>query len=134
MSFRPDKCKVLRFTRSHTPIHYTYTLHNHPLTPTASHKYLGIYLSNNLSFNTHIDFIINKANRTLGFLRRNLHNCTPDIKHIAYNTLVRPTLEYCTAVWDPYTHTTLRNWSRLILGVPGLLLAITHLLLVLHLT
>ncbi|XP_069995830.1 uncharacterized protein [Penaeus vannamei] len=103
MSFRPDKCKVLHFTRSHSPIHYTYTLHNHPLTTTATHKYLGIHLSNNRTFNTHTDFIINKANRTLGFLRWNLHNCTPDIKHIAYNTLARPTLECCTAVWDPYT-------------------------------
>ncbi len=45
-----------------------------------------------------------------GFLRRNLHNCTPDIKHIAYNTLVRPTLEYCSTVWDPYTR---RNIDRL---------------------
>ena len=60
-------------------------------------------MSNTLSFNAHIDSITNKANRTLGFLRRNLHNCTPDIKHVAYNTLVRPTLEYCSAVWDPYT-------------------------------
>ena len=36
-------------------------------------------------------------------MSRNLHNYTPDIKHLAYNTLVRPTLEYCSAVWDPYT-------------------------------
>ncbi len=32
------------------------------------------------------------------------------MKHLAYNTLVRPTLEYCTTVWDPYT---LRNPDRL---------------------
>ncbi|XP_069994159.1 uncharacterized protein [Penaeus vannamei] len=100
MSFRPDKCKVIHFTRSHT-----YPPHLHLTQPSLniySNKYLGIHLSNNFTFNTHTDFI-NKANRTLGFLRRNLHNCTPDIKHIAYNTLVRPTLEYCAAVWDPYT-------------------------------
>ena len=103
MTFRPDKCKLIRFTRSHTPIPFTYTLHNQPLTNTRSHKYLGITLSSNLEFDTHIHNITNKANRTLGFLRRNLHNCTPDIKHVAYNTLVRPTLEYCSAVWDPYT-------------------------------
>ena len=103
MTFRPDKCKLLRFTRSPSPIPFTYTLHNHPLEATNTQKYLGIHLSHTLSFNTHIDYIRNKANRTLGFLRRNLHKCSPDIKHLAYNTLVRPTLEYCTAVWDPYT-------------------------------
>ena len=87
----------------YTPIPFTYTLHNQPLTNTPSHKYLGITLSHNLEFDTHIHNITNRANRTLGFLRRNLHKCTPDIKHVAYNTLVRPTLEYCSAVWDPYT-------------------------------
>ncbi len=50
------------------------------------------------------------ANCTLWFLRRNLHDCTRDIKHIAYNTLVRPTLEYCSVVWDPHTR---RNIGRL---------------------
>lgn len=57
--------------------------------------------TNNLTFNTHTDFIItNKTNRTLGFL---LRNCTPDIKDIAYKKLVRPTLQYCTTEWDPCT-------------------------------
>ncbi len=36
--------------------------------------------------------------------------CTRDIKQIAYNTLVRPALEYCSTVWDPHTH---RNIDRL---------------------
>ena len=44
------------------------------------------------------------------FLRRNLHGCTQDIKHIAYNTLVRPTLEYCTTIWDSHAS---RNIDRL---------------------
>ena len=103
MKFRPDKCKFIRFTRSPSPIPFTYTLHNQPLQTTTSEKYLGVHLSHDLHFKQHIDSITNRANRTLGFLRRNLHNCTPDIKHIAYNSLVRPTLEYCSAVWDPYS-------------------------------
>jgi len=110
MHFRHDKCKILRFTRSHSPIQHIYTLGDTELETVQSHKYLGIHISSNLKFNTHIDAICFKANRTLGFLRRNLHGCTQDIKHLAYNTLVRPTLEYCSTVWDPYTH---RNIDRL---------------------
>ncbi len=68
MHFHPDKCKILRFTRAHSPIHYTYTLHDTQLESVQSHKYLGVHLSTNLKFNTHIDFICSKANRTLGFL------------------------------------------------------------------
>ncbi len=39
----------------------------------------------------------------MGILRRILHGCTRDIKHIAYNTLSRPILEYCSTVWNPHT-------------------------------
>ena len=34
----------------------------------------------------------------------NLHRCTRDIKSLAYRSLVRPSLEYCAAVWDPHTN------------------------------
>ena len=113
MSFRPDKCKLLRFTRSHSPIPFNYTLHHHTLPSVPSCKYLGVHLSTSLRFNTHIDHITSKANRTLGFLRRNLHNCTRDIKHLAFNTLVRPTLEYCAAAWDPYTQTNINKLEQI---------------------
>ena len=113
MSFRPDKCKLLRFTRSNSPIIFDYYLHNQQLSPVTSHKYLGVHISSNLKFNTHIDHIRSQANRTLGFVRRNLHNCTPNIKHIAYNTLVRPTLEYCAAAWDPYTQNNITKLEQI---------------------
>ena len=52
MSFRPDKCKLLRFTRSNSPIIFDYYLHNQHLSPVTSHKYLGGHISSNLKFNT----------------------------------------------------------------------------------
>ena len=44
-----------------------------------------------------------EGNKKLGFLKRNLKINNPDIKSCAYKTLVRPTLEYCSTVWDPHT-------------------------------
>ena len=38
----------------------------------------------------------------LGLLRRNLYSCSPKVKEISYKTLVRPRLEYCATIWDPY--------------------------------
>ena len=113
MTFRPDKCKLLRFTRSRSPTLFSYTLHNQTLQSVSSHKYLGVHLSTDLRFNIHIDHIRSQSNRTLGFLRRNLHSCTRDIKHLAYNTLVRPTLEYCAAVWDPYTQSNTNKLEQI---------------------
>ena len=53
--------------------------------------------------NTHITNICTKANRTLGFLRRNLFSCPQDVKEAAHKGLVRPVLEYGSSVWDPHT-------------------------------
>ena len=48
--------------------------------------------------------ISNKANKTLGFRKRNLIHCPPRTKETAYKALVRQlNLEYCSSVWDPYT-------------------------------
>ena len=56
-----------------------------------------------ISWNSHINNIYAKANRTISFLRRNIHSCPKEVKRNAYTTLVRPSVEYASAVWDPYT-------------------------------
>ena len=66
-------------------------------------KYLGVTIINDLTWNTHINNICTKANRTLGFLRRNLFSCPQDVKEAAYKGLVRPVLECGSSVWDPHT-------------------------------
>ena len=65
-------------------------------------KYLGIYLNNKLSRHDHIDYICNKANRLLGFLRRNLHSCHKHFKEYAYKQFLLPSIEYCCVIWDSY--------------------------------
>ena len=58
-------------------------------------------MSSDISWHTHIDLTTAKASKTLGFLRRNLSECTKQVKSAAYTSLVRPTLEYASAAWDP---------------------------------
>ena len=66
------------------------------------HPYLGVELTRDLNWNKHISNIVGKANRSLGFVRRNLSNCPEEIKKQAYYALVRPYLEYASSVWDPH--------------------------------
>jgi len=40
---------------------------------------------------------------TNGFLRRNLSQCSRDLKELAYFSLARSVLEYACQVWDPHT-------------------------------
>ena len=42
-----------------------------------------------------------KATRTLKFLKRNLSNCSTEVKAVAYDSMVCPTMEYA-AVWDSH--------------------------------
>ena len=47
-----------------------------------------------MSWNKHIDQTSSKANGKLGFLRRNIKTKDQALKEKAYNTIVRPTVEY----------------------------------------
>jgi hypothetical protein len=105
MCFHPDKCEVLRLSRKKSPQNYTYTLHNNILKTTTDTKYLGLNISKDMKWNNHINTMCKKANQTLGFVRRNLKNCPQKAKETTYKTLVRPQLEYCSSVWDPYQQT-----------------------------
>ena len=103
MLFHPAKCVSLPITRSRSPLDYSYELHGHTLDPVSSTKYLGITIQQDMDWDNHINNVANKANRTLGFLQRNLKISSSAIKDRAYKALVRPILEYASLVLDPYT-------------------------------
>ena len=102
MSFHPDKCKVMNVTRSRTPKESIYNIRGQALETVTSAPYLGVTIDNKLTWTEHIDKLCKKANRTLGFLKRNLKTKNQDIKKGAYTSLVRPLLEYSCTVWEPY--------------------------------
>ena len=101
MSFHPEKCEVIHITTKKYPIINKCTLHSHTLLSVPQIKYLGFQISQDLKWNSHINFISSKANQSLGFLKRNLKINSQTIKEKAYKSIVRPKLEYCSTVWDP---------------------------------
>lgn len=110
MKLNTNKCKVMRVTRQkHNTTACTYILNHDPLTKVSCYKYLGVYISDNLSWQTHIDHITSDANRMLGFLRRNFALASADIKLVLYKTLVRPKLEYASSIWDPHINSLLHD-------------------------
>ncbi|XP_078597679.1 uncharacterized protein LOC144873858 [Branchiostoma floridae x Branchiostoma japonicum] len=89
--------------RSRKPFKRSYVLHGHTLETVSTVKYLGTTMSENATWDTHINTMVTKANKTLGFLRRNLKISSVSIKEKAYKAFVRPVLEYASSVWDPHT-------------------------------
>ena len=75
MNFNPSKCQVLHVTCLKSPIETKYFLHDTMLDSVSSGKYLGVTISDDLSWSTHIDNISKSANQTLGFLKRITLKC-----------------------------------------------------------
>ena len=104
MVFNPDKCEHILITSKRKVIQTSYNIHGHTLNKTFKAKYLGVTIDNTLSWNSHVDTVTKKANRTTAFLRRNLSSCPKDVKAKCYKSIVRPQLEYASpTVWDPIT-------------------------------
>ena len=114
MRFQPVKCNMMQLTNKRSSkIQANYTLEGTLLENVESIKYLGVTITNDLKWNTHISNVCTKANRPLGFLRRNLYSCPPDVKEAAYKGLVRPVLVFMEAQFGTLTlMASWKNWKR----------------------
>ena len=56
-----------------------------------------------MDWGQHVSEISSKANKTLGFLRRNLAFAPRSTKEVAYKTLVLPKPEYAAPIWSPHS-------------------------------
>ena len=80
MEFYPGKCYVIQITRSRSPIPTQYSRHGQNLEVVNSARYLGIDIASGLSWKPHIIRITNNANKSHGFLRRNLKAKSPELR------------------------------------------------------
>jgi len=72
---------------------------NSTIQQNKSAKYLGITITDKLSWSEHIINITNKANSIRALLQRNLSRCQPSVKAATY---VCPILEYASTIWSPH--------------------------------
>jgi hypothetical protein len=91
MRFNANKCYILSIKNKNQ---HFYSLNGHKLQQVQNNPYLGLQISEDLKWKTHIANVAKKANSTLWFLRRNLKYCPKECKKTAYISLVRSTMEY----------------------------------------
>ena len=109
MSFNQTKCEAIRICKRRNQLTCSYYIHVHQLATVKSGKYLGITLTDTLSWNAHVDQATKKTNNTLSFLQRNLSSCPRHTKVQSYQTMVRLVLEYARTAWDPYTQNNIKK-------------------------
>ena len=89
MQFNADKCEAIRITNKLNPLIHDYHIHETKLQTVKNAKYLGLTISSDLSWNTHVDITAKKTTTSLNFLKRNLHSCPSPVKEKCYESLVR---------------------------------------------
>ena len=102
ITFNTSKCKIMTISRRRRPFIANCRLNSADLKRVDSEVDHGITLTSNLSWNTHISQVVNKANKMLGLLRRTcpLLNAL-DVRRTLYLSLVKSQLCYATEVWSP---------------------------------
>ena len=114
LSFNVNKCKFISYHRSRDPFLFDYYLKNARIERIFSVKDLGVVFKFDMSFNLHYDFIIGKAFKMLGFVFRNTRSFkSAHCLKVLYCALVRPILEYCAIIWNPYHATHIKNLERI---------------------
>ncbi|KAI8510470.1 hypothetical protein Bbelb_113860 [Branchiostoma belcheri] len=106
MRFHPDKCKVLHLGKNNPRHEYTMSKADgtlHRIECIEEEKDLGVLIDSKLSFSSHVQTQVNKANRVLGTIKHTFKYLDEDSFMLLYKSLVRPHLEYATAVWSPRT-------------------------------
>lgn len=93
--------------------HFMYSLGNYQIKQVEEHKYLGLTLTSRLNWSTHINNICSSARKKLGFLKHKLGDAPSSLRLIAYKSIVRPTLEYGSIVWDPHTITNKEKLEKI---------------------
>ncbi len=81
---------------------YDYEMSGEKLESVHRVKKLGVTIASNLKFSQQYKDAAGKANRMLGFIKRNFSFKNKDIILPLYNSLVRPHLEYVVQFWSPH--------------------------------
>ena len=102
MKLNPSKCKELRidflqYKPSDLP---PLEMSGSVIEQVSSYKLLGVYLSHNLSWSIHCDYIVNRVRKRLYAIRVLRKSGLPPADLIqVYCSLVRPILEFASSVW-----------------------------------
>ena len=66
-----------------------------------NHRDLGVSMSANGSFDDHINNVINKIKRKIGWVCRTFRCRNLEFMRHIYITIIRPHLDYCSQLWGP---------------------------------
>ena len=104
VKFNPVKTESLLISRKLIkPVHPPLFMLNQQIKEVENHKHLGIYLSNDGTWHTHISYIKEKAWNRINIMRKLKFQLDRKSLEIIYTSFIRPILEYGNEIWDNCT-------------------------------
>ncbi|XP_076043755.1 uncharacterized protein LOC143026859 [Oratosquilla oratoria] len=91
MKFNEDKFEFIKFGKKG----------NH-ITQQTSVRDLGLILSDDATFDQHIEKTVSKCRQRMGYILRTFHTREPETLLTLWKALVIPIIDHCSQLWAPY--------------------------------
>ena len=111
VGFNHDKCKVMHIKHNNNK-NLKYELDGNTIEESVLEKDLGVLTSDTMLWTEQIKTSIDKANKIIGWIARNLISRDMLVMNRIYKALVRHHLEFCVQLWNPATEHG--NWSQIL--------------------
>ena len=102
LSLAPQKCAVLKIKKASVSDNSQFFINNCPVKEVEMFRDLGILITNDLKWSTHISSIKNSASVTSYQLRKFIKTKNIWTWIRLYKTYVRPKVEFNTTIWSPF--------------------------------
>ena len=99
--FNGNKFEHIHFGKPPVSPHPYYDPSNNPILEKPVIKDLGVWVSNDLTWNFQIDTIISDSRKQIAWILRTFTSRDPTTMRSLWISLVRPILDYCSPLWSP---------------------------------
>ena len=116
VSHKPNKNHKLCLMKE-LPFSQIFNVYNvsnkHTISHSPSVRDLGIMISSDLSWDEHIQNICKKAKQVSAWALKVFYTRSKEVLLTLYSSLIRPLLEYCPEVWNPYKIKDIANVEQI---------------------
>ena len=100
VTFNPLKTEAVLFTLKKLDFLPQLVFDNIPINFVDSHKHLGVTLSSNGQWHSHVENIKNSASKILALMRKLKYSISRNALNQMYMSYLLPVVEYALVVWD----------------------------------
>ena len=115
ISLNADKTEIIIFKSKskHITKHLNFRIDGKKIIPKTSVKYLGLYLQDDLHWNTHLNLLIKKLSRSVGILSKVRHFVPHWLLRTIYYSLFNSHLIYGCQIWGQKNSTLLDKIKKI---------------------